>query len=76
MWSGWTDPKGTRAGFGALMVGRFNDARGKPARAPIKQSLEELHHGGSGRRASEVETAQGQLRLDLIRQRVTQIPRF
>jgi bifunctional non-homologous end joining protein LigD len=31
---GWTDPKGTRSGFGALMVGRFSDARGKPARPP------------------------------------------
>ena len=29
---GWTDPKGTRAGFGALMVGSLHDARGKPAR--------------------------------------------
>ena len=29
---GWTDPKGTRSGFGALMVGRLTDARGKPAR--------------------------------------------
>ncbi len=29
---GWTDPRGTRAGFGALMVGRPCDARGKPAR--------------------------------------------
>jgi len=29
---GWTDPKGTRTGFGALMVGGVTDVRGKPAR--------------------------------------------
>lgn len=29
---GWTEPKGARVGFGALMVGSVTDARGKPAR--------------------------------------------
>ncbi len=29
---GWTDPRGTRAGFGALMLGSPRDARGRPAR--------------------------------------------
>lgn len=30
---GWTEPKGTRSGFGALMVGSFRDIRGKTPRA-------------------------------------------
>jgi bifunctional non-homologous end joining protein LigD len=43
---GWTDPRGTRSGFGALMVGRFNDARGKPAR-PAKGSDATLCYAGN-----------------------------
>ena len=43
---GWTDPKGTRSGFGALMVGRFTDARGKPAR-PAKGSDATLCYAGN-----------------------------
>ncbi len=43
---GWTDPKGTRAGFGALMVGRFADVRGKPAR-PVKGSDATLCYAGN-----------------------------
>ncbi len=43
---GWTDPKGTRAGLGALMVGRLHDARGKPAR-PVKGSGARLCYAGN-----------------------------
>jgi bifunctional non-homologous end joining protein LigD len=43
---GWTDPKGTRAGFGALMVGSLADARGKPAR-PAKGSDATLCYAGN-----------------------------
>ena len=43
---GWTDPKGTRSGFGAVMVGRFSDARGKPAR-PAKGSDATLCYAGN-----------------------------
>jgi bifunctional non-homologous end joining protein LigD len=43
---GWTDPKGTRAGFGALMVGSLADARGKSAR-PAKGSDATLCYAGN-----------------------------
>jgi bifunctional non-homologous end joining protein LigD len=43
---GWTDPKGTRAGFGALMVGSPVDARGKPAR-PARGSDATLCYAGN-----------------------------
>jgi bifunctional non-homologous end joining protein LigD len=43
---GWTEPKGTRAGFGALMVGSLTDARGKPAR-PARSSTATLCYAGN-----------------------------
>ena len=43
---GWTDPKGTRAGLGALMVGSLTDGRGKPARA-TPASEARLHYCGN-----------------------------
>lgn len=43
---GWTDPKGTRAGFGALMVGSPVDARGKAAR-PARGSDATLCYAGN-----------------------------
>ena len=43
---GWTDPKGTRSGFGALMVGRRTDARGVAAR-PARGSDATLCYAGN-----------------------------
>ncbi|HTU98943.1 MAG TPA: DNA ligase D [Luteitalea sp.] len=43
---GWTDPKGTRAGMGALMVGSPADARGKKAR-PRRDSTATLCYAGN-----------------------------
>ncbi len=43
---GWTDPKGTRAGFGALMVGSPVDARGNRAR-PVRGSDATLCYAGN-----------------------------
>ncbi|BCS34903.1 hypothetical protein TBR22_A41290 [Luteitalea sp. TBR-22] len=43
---GWTDPKGTRGGFGALMVGSPVDARGKPA-TPSRDSEATLCYAGN-----------------------------
>jgi bifunctional non-homologous end joining protein LigD len=46
MIGGWTDPKGTRSGFGALMVGRRTDARGVAAR-PARGSDATLCYAGN-----------------------------
>ena len=43
---GWTDPKGTRAGLGALMVGSPDDARGRPARR-IRGAAASLCYAGN-----------------------------
>jgi bifunctional non-homologous end joining protein LigD len=43
---GWTDPKGTRAGLGALMVGSPDDARGRPARR-IRGATASLCYAGN-----------------------------
>jgi bifunctional non-homologous end joining protein LigD len=45
---GWTDPKGTRAGLGALMVGSPDDARGKPARRVRGASASLCYAGNVG----------------------------
>jgi bifunctional non-homologous end joining protein LigD len=43
---GWTEPKGTRAGFGALMVGGPTDARGQAVR-PARGSDATLCYAGN-----------------------------
>lgn len=43
---GWTDPKGTRAGFGALMVGSLVDARGRAVR-PSRTGSGTLSYAGN-----------------------------
>lgn len=45
---GWTDPKGTRSGLGALMVGRPQDARGQPARVPRGSAATLCYAGNVG----------------------------